>query len=294
MVDLGVLLPRSFAHPASAGDECEALLLDLIDRYQANATRPITIGLCGAQGSGKSTMARQLARKLAARGRATAVLSLDDFYMRKSERLALARDVHPLLATRGVPGTHDIHLARAALINLCDPLGATPIVVPTFDKIADDRAPEKDWQQISRPLAIVIVEGWCVGARAQPASDLVEPINDLERLKDVDRRWRRYVNEELRGNYLDFFAMLDFSVLLRAPSFEIVHDWRGQQEAGLQRHIDSRARMTSEELAHFISHYERLTGWMHRDKPADLVIDLDKRRVPSGWYRGSRKHDIQW
>jgi len=36
------------------------------------------------------------------------VLSLDDFYLGHAARLQLARDIHPLLATRGVPGTHDI------------------------------------------------------------------------------------------------------------------------------------------------------------------------------------------
>ena len=38
------------------------------------------------------------------------MLSLDDLYLPKAERLRLARDVHPLLATRGVPGTHDVAL----------------------------------------------------------------------------------------------------------------------------------------------------------------------------------------
>ncbi len=67
-------------------------------------------GLAGLQGSGKSTLAAQLCAALTQRGIATLAMSLDDFYFGRGERKRLARDVHPLLATRGVPGTHDLDL----------------------------------------------------------------------------------------------------------------------------------------------------------------------------------------
>ncbi len=40
-----------------------------------------------------------------ARGWPTEVLSLDDFYYARRDREALAREIHPLLRSRGVPGT---------------------------------------------------------------------------------------------------------------------------------------------------------------------------------------------
>src|SRR4051812_24782738 len=72
--------------------------------------RPIVAGLCGSQGSGKSTMALFLQVLLQDRGLKTAILSLDDLYLTLPERERLAADVHPLLRTRGVPGTHDVGL----------------------------------------------------------------------------------------------------------------------------------------------------------------------------------------
>ena len=42
-----------------------------------------------------------------------AVLSLDDLYLTRAQRQRLALDVHPLLATRGPPGSHDLaHLVK--------------------------------------------------------------------------------------------------------------------------------------------------------------------------------------
>jgi D-glycerate 3-kinase len=63
-----------------------------------------------AQGSGKTTLARALATAATAQGITTACLSLDDLYLTRAERLELSAKVHPLLATRGVPGTHDVSL----------------------------------------------------------------------------------------------------------------------------------------------------------------------------------------
>ncbi len=233
-------------------------------------------------------MAGQLAQALTAIGRRAAVLSLDDFYLRKSERAALARDVHLLLATRGVPGTHDIGLMRRTLARLHDRHRVAPTIVPAFDKIEDDRVPERECPHVQGPIDIVLVEGWCVGARAQPARDLVAPVNELERLEDPDGGWRGHVNQQLRGRYRRLFAKLDLCVLLCAPSFEIVHEWRAEQEAGLPSRSGAHSRMRGAELERFISHYERLTRWMHRSKPADLVIELDEKRVPRTWYPGAR------
>lgn len=235
-------------------------------------------------------MAARLARELEHEGCPAAVLSLDDFYLRRSERVRLAREVHPLLATRGVPGTHDVGLLLGCLTRLIGMRSGKPIVVPVFDKTCDDRAPEADWRQVDGPVEVVIVEGWCIGAGAQPQSDLVLAVNNLEREEDPDERWRRYVNDRLSGEYRELFARLDLRVFLRAPSFEIIHHWRAEQEAGLQRmRAGSRPPMDEVALHRFISHYERLTRWMHEDEPADLVVDLDANRVPLGCRAGSSR-----
>jgi pantothenate kinase-related protein Tda10 len=90
----------------SAADLAERLA-PLVAAAAAHA-RPLVVGLTGPQGSGKSTLAARLPDLLAAAGLNAGVLALDDLYLTKAERQRLAADVHPLFATRGVPGTHDV------------------------------------------------------------------------------------------------------------------------------------------------------------------------------------------
>ena len=56
---------------------------------------------------------------------------------------------------------------------------------------------------------VVIFEGWCVGAKPQKKKDLLRPINELERLKDKDLKWRTKVNQELKKNYSKIFSLID-------------------------------------------------------------------------------------
>jgi D-glycerate 3-kinase len=265
---------------AGAAEDADSLLLDQILSARKRCGRPVVIGLCGAQGSGKSTTARRLAAQLEAGGYATAVLSIDDFYHTRSERTTLAASTHPLLATRGVPGTHDVELAIRTLSNLLQASAANTVPIPKFDKSRDDRVPETDWTPHQGPVEVVLLEGWCVGARPQPEDALTISVNDLEREEDADGRWRRYVNQRLEGDYADLFSLLDLRILLRPPDFETVYSWRAQQEAGLSRTGQSLSPMTDHELHRFIAHYERLTRWILLDEPANVIVHLDSRRVP--------------
>ncbi|WP_225899810.1 kinase [Croceicoccus gelatinilyticus] len=263
---------------ATAFASADAFLVEAIAGARQDAERPVLIGLSGAQGSGKSTTAARLAGKLADRGLATQVCSIDDFYLTKGERAELARTRHPLLATRGVPGTHDVALMNATVSGL---LAGEAVRVPGFDKAADDRWAASEWKIIDAPVDIVLLEGWCVGARPQPEGMLAEPVNELERLEDENGDWRRAVNAALAGEYRDFFDRIDLSILLRTPSFAVVESWRSEQERGLDRSgAGAGAAMTPDKLRRFISHYERLTRWQIEDMAADIVIDIDGGRVP--------------
>ncbi|WP_296615575.1 kinase [Sphingomonas sp.] len=244
-------------------------------------------GLCGPQGSGKSTTAARLVERLGGHGLRAIVCALDDFYLTRSERGSLATKVHPLLATRGVPGTHDLALLGDTISALRSATGDTTILLPIFDKALDDRLDRSDWRVHRGPVDIVILEGWCIGARPQSAAQLAEPLNALERDRDADGVWRRYVNEQLETGYAPLFGTLDFNLLLQPPSFDCVLSWRAEQEAGLSRRAGARAPMTRAELAFFIAHYERLTRWLLLDQPADLIVDLDMRRAPYAWRLGA-------
>jgi D-glycerate 3-kinase len=262
------------------------LALHLARRAQAHG-RQLVVGMCGAQGSGKSTAARILTRLLAGLGLTTVALSIDDFYLTLEQREQLSQSVHPLLRTRGVPGTHDVPLAITTLQSL---QAARPTAVPGFDKATDQRLPQHSWRIVQPSLDIVILEGWCVGAIAQPTAALQSPANWLERELDLDLTWRRHVNASLQ-QYQQLFSMLDMLVLLAAPSFEVVYRWRREQEEELYQAVTARGGdlsrvMNSAQLRRFIAHYERLTRHILEEMPqrADVVVSLDaQRRALQPW-----------
>jgi D-glycerate 3-kinase len=241
-------------------------------------SQPFVLGICGAQGSGKSTLSDALAERLNERGTRTAILSLDDLYLSRARRADLARTVHPLFKTRGVPGTHDVVQGVALLDAVKAGRGAT---LPRFDKATDDPAPKAQWPVIEGPIDVLIFEGWCIGARAQDIAALNDPINGLERDRDAEGVWRRQANAALAGAYAALFRRLDRLVLLAAPGFGVVERWRLEQEQALRLRADA-GGMSDAEIAIFVQHYERLTRHILSDMPAyaDLTIRLDEARRP--------------
>lgn len=252
-------------------------LTDLAAAARDALGRTSLIGLCGAQGSGKSTIAAASARLLAERGLSSAILSLDDLYLPHEDRARLAREVHPLLITRGPPGTHDPALGTRTLHALGR---AGRVALPRFDKASDTRRPPEAWDHLQGPVDVVLFEGWCVGARPQPPEALAAPVNELERDEDADGRWRAYVNAALAGPYAALFSRLDRFVLLEAPGFEVVADWRAEQEAKLRARTGR--GMSPDAISRFVAHYERLTRWILAEAPAraDRAFRLDDRRRP--------------
>ncbi len=222
------------------------------------------LGIAGAQGSGKSTIARALAARFGC-----PVLSLDDLYLDGAARQRLAETVHPLLRTRGVPGTHDVAAGLAAI----EALAHGPALLPRFDKARDEPG---RLERVAGPAEMLILEGWCLGAQPQDAAELVTPINDLERMHDADGRWRRWVNAQLAGPYQALWARIDQLVFLKAPGFDVVADWRIEQERA------AHGPMSDAEVRRFVQHYERLTRHMlrHGHGWADLTLRLDADRRP--------------
>jgi D-glycerate 3-kinase len=267
-------LPDSFRRTVAA--ICEPLAVLAAEARAAKGGTAV-LGLCGAQGSGKSTVTAATARLLVERGLKAVVLSLDDLYLAKAARLGLAAEVHPLLATRGPPGTHDVALGIETLAASARP---GDVALPRFDKAADDPRPRTDWPVIQAPVDVVIFEGWCMGARPQPIEALAEPVNDLERREDGDGRWREFVNTALAGAYPPLFGLIDRLALLQPPSFEVVAGWREEQEAKLRARTGR--GQSPDEIARFVAHYERLTRWILEEMPAraDAVFPLGRDRAP--------------
>ncbi|WP_241505884.1 hypothetical protein [Parahaliea mediterranea] len=268
--------------------------------HHKGAQGTLMVGINGCQGSGKTTLVDYLAHALAAGGLHCVSLSLDDFYLTRAERQALAAAVHPLLATRGVPGTHDMPLMQRCLQRLKagDLSEQHPLHLPRFDKAMDDRSPPTQWLTVNQPVDIVLFEGWCLGVDAQPDDALLAPVNDLERAEDPDGRWRVAVNAVLARDFGPVHALVDVWVMLAAPSFACVQRWRQEQEDKLRQRLGSGAldpsasdhgaldcstrdhSMTPAQVARFIQHYQRLTEWSLATLPGcvDELFTLDDQR----------------
>ena len=280
-------LPLSFLKTV---DEWYMPLAERLSKHHAAASRTLLIGVNGSQGSGKSTLAACLTQLLVKNFGLKAIdLSIDDFYLTRQSRLLLAKQIHPLLETRGVPGTHDISLMCETLQQLSGE--NRDVAIPRFDKACDDRYPESEWDKVSAPFDIVIVEGWCLGTPAQTDEALHKPVNDLEALEDPDGSWRRYVNEQIKGRYQDLYQMMDLWIMLLAPSFECVYQWRLEQEKKLadkllQGEQDNSSRnrvMTATQINRFIQHYQRLTEHALKQLPGRVhylfSLDADRQIV---------------
>ncbi|AWB66899.1 haloacid dehalogenase [Saccharobesus litoralis] len=250
---------------------------------QLHQNKPIVIGVNGTQGSGKSTLCHLLTWLLAhAFYKKSVVVSIDDLYLTKNERQQLAETVHPLLATRGVPGTHDVELGVSLISQLKQAKYPADfsLQLPIFDKAVDDRASESEWQTITEQPDIIFLEGWCVNSQAVEADLLDKPVNPLEKEQDPHAIWRGWVNRQLRCVYPALFDLIDVNIMLKAPSFDQVVNWRIKQEHRLKAIKGLDAGMSDAQVATFIQHYQRITEDNLARLPAlsDAVLELDAQQ----------------
>lgn len=246
---------------------------------QVRGDGPLLVGINGAQGSGKSTLCTLLAELLEhGLGLRCCVVSIDDLYLTRDERRSLAQQVHPLLATRGVPGTHDVDLGLQLFSQLRNAAADSCTPLPRFDKAADERAPQSSRDHFHGRPDLILFEGWCVGAVAQADAELARPLNSLEEDEDPDGVWRGFVNQRLKEEYPPLFAELDLLLMLKIPRWELVARWRGRQEQQLAALRHGSGVMDEAGLRRFIMHYERLTRYQLAEMPrrADLVLRLDE------------------
>ena len=275
-------LPESYLSMAESA--FSPLIDEFNTQYQVNQKTYI-IGINGCQGSGKSTLADYLCTVVAEKYHlATVALSLDDFYLTKAERIELARKIHPLLAQRGVPGTHDVNLAIDTISSLAS---GNKALITRFDKSMDDRVPEANSETITGHIGLIVIEGWCFGAKPQAPNSLIEPVNHLERLEDPDGVYRDYVNTALATQYPQLFELVDSTAMLRAPSFKTVFEWRLEQEQKLIEKLRSTktdpasvSTMSDQEIRRFIQNFQRITEHCLEEMPTrvDHLFQLNAAR----------------
>lgn len=238
------------------------------------------IGINGAQGAGKTTFSKLLKVVLEQKfGMKVVQLSIDDFYLSRAEREELAKSVHPLLITRGVPGTHDVRMAESVLSSLSTAQENSVTIIPRFNKAMDDPYPQSQWDRFVGRPNVILFDGWFMGAIEQKETELLNPVNDLEKLEDPYCIWRRYVNSQLKDNYKSLFDKIDLLVMLKVSSFDKVYEWRLLQEEKLRivtANKENNHVMSKDELVRFISYYERLTKFILKEMPsrADMLFNV--------------------
>jgi len=245
-----------------------------------NKKKPLIIGLAGGQGSGKTTISSILSIILKKYFKLNVfVISIDDFYKTRKDRKILSKNKHPLLMTRGVPGTHDINL----ILNFFRKIKLkkfNTLELPRFNKSIDDRYGKNLWHKIKSKPDVIIFEGWCVGAKAQSNSQLKKPINSLEKVYDQRAKWRIHVNNQLKNKYKTLFKQLDGLLYLKAKNFNLLREWRLKQERKLLIQTKNKKNlkiMSRGDVLNFMQTYQRITQQMFKDalKSSSIIMNLN-------------------
>ncbi len=247
--------------------------------FNKQSSASIVIGINGAQGSGKSTLCKLLKLILEKLFHKTVChLSIDDLYLSRKDRLQLADTIHPLLKTRGVPGTHNAQLG-IDIIKQLKQMPGQPLKIPVFDKSKDDLLPENKWKTLQAPVDIILFEGWCVAAKPQTKAELNKAVNKLEKTSDENIQWRSYVNSQLSGIYAELFSHIDYLVMLQVPDFNSVLEWRNLQEKKLAAESNGMHIMSAAEIRAFIIYFERITRACLKEMPdrADVLLTINKK-----------------
>tara|TARA_Y100000590_G_scaffold99807_1_gene113441 strand:- start:2423 stop:3343 length:921 start_codon:yes stop_codon:yes gene_type:complete len=250
-----------------------------IEKKYKKKGETLFLGLSGGQGSGKTTVTAILKIILEKFfKRKVYSISIDDFYKTLRERNQISHTIHPLFKTRGVPGTHDVNLIKK-LFSFIKRNKFRKFKLPKFDKSIDDRLKKKYWNTIKKRPEIVILEGWCVGAKPQLNYLLKKSTNNLEKYEDTGLTWRKHVNKELKKDYKKLFSMIDHFIFMKIPNFNMVFKWRLLQEDKLRKKSHSKKKIMSyNEIRRFIMFYQRITLQMIKDlsKSASVVMLLKK------------------
>ena len=232
--------------------------------------------ISGSQGAGKSTLATLFKLVIEKNyKKKVMLLSIDDYYLSKNQRLKLSKKIHPLMITRGVPGTHNITALKDHINHFKKQ--HFPIITPTFNKLKDDISRKR---KVIKNAQILLLEGWCCGSKPISNKYLFKNINFIENVFDKNKVWRKYYNSLLQNEYKDVFSLFDKQIYIQIPSFKYVLNWRYLQEKSNASKSNNKEFMNKVDLHMFIQHYEKLTKWMMKTMPdkADIILKVDENQ----------------
>ena len=247
---------------------------------KADNKKPYFVGLAGGQGTGKTTISSIIKIILEKYFKLKVFkISIDDFYKTRKERIALSKKVHPMLLTRGVPGTHDISM-MLDFFKKSKAKKFKNMKLPNFNKAIDDRFPKNKWNTINKRPDVIIFEGWCVGARAETNKTLKKSINSMEKANDHKLVWRKYVNQQLKTKYKKLYSQLNCMIYLKAKNFSLLQKWRLKQEHKLWLKTKKKGGhkiMSKGDVINFMQTYQRITQNMFKNMPkyASIILNLN-------------------
>ena len=258
---------------------------------KANIKKPYFVGLAGGQGTGKTTTSSLIKIILSKYFKLDVFrISIDDFYKTRKERISLSKRIHPMLMTRGVPGTHDINM----MLNFFKKSKSKKfkrLKLPIFNKAIDDRFSKKHWYDLKKKPDVIIFEGWCVGAKSEKNNTLKKTINSMEKTKDQKQIWRKYVNDQLKSKYKKLYSQLDCLIYLKAKNFSLLQKWRLKQERKLwvksKKNLNTKI-MSKDNVLTFMQTYQRVTQNMFKYTPkyASVIINLNSNhQIKSAVYK---------
>ena len=249
-------------------------------RSKTKSKRPFIIGLGGGQGTGKTTITSIISIILKKYFKLNVFkISIDDFYKTRKERFLLSKKLHPLLMSRGVPGTHDINI-MLDFFKKVKKSKFKSLKLPKFNKAIDDRCKKKLWYLIKKRPDVIIFEGWCVGARAEKNNTLKKAINSLEKIDDLKLVWRKFVNQQLKSKYKKLYNHLNTLLYLKVKNFSLLQRWRLKQEKKLwlkNKKLSNNKIMSKKEVIRFMQTYQRVTQNMIKGAPkyASIILNLN-------------------
>ncbi len=258
---------------------------------KTNKKRPYFVGLAGGQGTGKTTISSLIKIILTKYFNLKVFrISIDDFYKTRQERISLSKKIHPMLLTRGVPGTHDINM-MLSFFRKVKSKKFKELKLPTFNKAIDDRFNKKKWYNLKERPDVIIFEGWCVGAKSEKNKSLKKIINSMEKAKDQKQIWRKYVNDQLKSKYKKLYSQLNCLIYLKAKNFSLLQKWRLKQERKLwinnKKNFNLKI-MSKGDVINFMQTYQRITQNMFKYMPeyASIILNLNSNhQIKSAVYK---------